>query len=390
MQLEAFDSDLFLRDFWQKKPLLIRNAWRSWTNPLEPDELAGLACEDEVESRLVMKKGDDWKVEHGPFAEDRFGRLGKQGWTLLVQAVDQYVPEVAALLEPFRFVPNWRIDDVMVSYAADGGGVGPHFDQYDVFLVQGMGKRRWRIGGHCDRNSKLLPNDELRLLADFEPSQEWILEPGDILYVPPGIAHEGVAVGADCMTYSIGFRAPSRGELIAQWSEYLVADIQDEDRYADPDLHAQDNPGEISSVAIERLHAMVTEKMLDRDSFARWFGRYSSAPKYPDQDWRPEAPVAVADMRERLAGEPHLLRNPGSRFSFIRSAPGSLLLFADGECFECAGETVAFAEQLCAQDRIAVDPGLVESGSAMALIVELFNQGSVAFDGGDQDQSELS
>ena len=379
MQLDGFDSDHFLRDFWQKKPLLIRNAWRSWSNPLEPNELAGLACEEEVESRLVVNQSGAWEVEHGPFAEERFGGLGKQGWSLLVQAVDLYVPEVAALLEPFRFVPNWRIDDVMVSYAVDGGGVGPHFDQYDVFLVQGLGRRRWRIGGHCNRNSKLQPNDELRLLADFDAVEEWILEPGDILYLPPGIAHEGVAVGADCMTYSIGFRAPSRGELIAHWSEHLGDDLEDEDRYSDPDLRTQDNPGEISPEALARLHDMVTEKMLDRDSFARWFGLHSSAPKYPHLDWRPEESVTVAHMRERLARDPTLRRNPASRFSFMRQAGGRLLLFADGECFECGEQAAQLAEQICGRDSIAVDPDLAKSGSAMALIVELFNQGSIAF-----------
>lgn len=379
MELDGFDSGLFLRDFWQKKPLLIRNPWRAWRNPLEPEALAGLACEEEVELRLVVKQGDSWELEHGPFAEARFGQLGSEGWTLLVQAVDQYVPEVAALLEPFRFVPNWRIDDVMVSYAADGGGVGPHFDQYDVFLVQGLGRRRWRIGQHCDRMSALLPHQDLRLLADFEVREEWILEPGDILYVPPGIAHEGEAVGEHCMTYSIGFRAPSRAELIAQWSEHLLDEIEEEDRYSDPELRAQDNPGEIGAGAIARLHAMVTGTMLDRDSFARWFGQYVSAPKYPDLDWRPDEPVTAAAMRERLAHDPDLRRNPASRFSFIRQPDGPLLLFVDGDCFECDRESAAFAEQLCARAGITIGPGTAKSEQAISLIVTLFNQGSIAF-----------
>jgi 50S ribosomal protein L16 3-hydroxylase len=378
MQLDRFDIGLFLRDHWQKKPLLIRNPWTSWSNPLEPDELAGLACEEEVESRLVTRMGGTWKLEHGPLPETRFGRLGKEQWTLLVQAVDQFVPAVAALIEPFRFVPNWRIDDVMVSYAADGGGVGPHFDQYDVFLVQGLGKRRWQIGGRCDRAAELLPHDDLRLLAAFEARDEWILEPGDILYVPPGVAHDGVAVGDDCMTYSIGFRAPSRGELIDHWSEHLLAEMQDDDRYADPDLQAQANPGEISAQAIARLHAMVTGTMLDRDAFARWFGQYESARKYPD--WQPEEPIRIEELRERLAGASPLRRNPASRFSFVRRQADSLLLFVDGRCFECGAEIAAFAERLCARDRIGIDPDLIRSDSAMTLIADLFNQGSVAFD----------
>lgn len=375
-----FDAAAFLREHWQKKPLLIRNPWRNWRNPIEPEELAGLACEEEVESRLITQGREGLKLEHGPFPEERFGQLGKKNWTLLVQAVDHYVPEVAALLDSFRFVPNWRIDDVMVSYAADQGGVGAHFDQYDVFLIQGLGKRRWRIGAHCDESTPLLPHGDLRLLADFEATDEWVLEPGDILYVPPGIAHEGVAVGEDCMTYSIGFRAPSRGELIDHWSEQLVADISDDDRYADPGLQAQANPGEISPEAIARLHAMVTETLGDRDAFARWFGRYSSEPKYPDADRESDAPVAIEDLRERLAGGEPLARNPASRFAFIRQSDDALLLFVDGSCFECAGDTAALAEQICASDSIPVGPDLSGSDAAMALIAALIDQGSLGFD----------
>ena len=229
MHLTNFNTATFLRNHWQKKPLLIKNPWDSWNNPLTPDELAGLACEEEVESRLIMQAddtaGDTWMVENGPISERRFSQLGDKQWTLLVQAVDHFVPEVAALIEPFRFIPDWRIDDAMVSYAADSGGVGPHFDQYDVFLIQGMGKRRWKVGAMCDESTALMPHDDLRLLADFEATDEWILEPGDILYVPPGVSHEGIAVGDDCMTYSIGFRAPSRSELIGYWSDDLLADM---------------------------------------------------------------------------------------------------------------------------------------------------------------------
>lgn len=380
MQLNDFDIGTFLRDYWQKKPLLIKNPWGVWENPLEPDELAGLACEKGVESRLITQTPDTWALEHGPCQESRFGQLGKSPWTLLVQAVDHHVPAVAALLEPFRFIPNWRIDDVMVSYAVDEGGVGPHFDQYDVFLVQGLGKRRWQVGGLCDAATPLLPHDDLRLLAKFEAVEEWVLEPGDILYVPPRVAHNGVAVGDDCMTYSIGFRAPSRSELITDWCDHLVGHLPDDDRYGDPDLQTQDNPGELSGAAIARLQAMLAGAMLDHDAFARWFGQYNSARKYPDMDWRPDEPVEPDELRAYLASGVPLCRNPASRFSFIRQNAHAVLLFVDGECFECTGETVAFAEQLCAHDRISVDPVLGKSDPAMALIAALFNQGSVAFE----------
>ncbi len=171
MHLPTSIRKQFLRDHWQKKPLLIRNPWDAWRNPVEPDELAGLACEPHVESRLVTgdaASGGALALEHGPLPQDRFDALGTSPWTLLVQAVDHHVPAVSDLLEAFRFLPNWRIDDVMVSYATDTGGVGAHYDQYDVFLVQGLGRRRWELGGLCDETTALLPHDDLRLLAEFE------------------------------------------------------------------------------------------------------------------------------------------------------------------------------------------------------------------------------
>ncbi len=380
MLLAHFDSAAFLRDHWQKTPCLIRNPWDQWHNPLEPDELAGLACEPGVESRLILRTGDSWAVEHGPIPERRFGKVGRKPATLLVQAVDTHVPDVAALIAPFRFIPNWRIDDVMVSYATDGGGVGPHFDNYDVFLVQGLGVRRWRVGPRCDAHTPLLPHDDLRLLPGFDATDEWLLEPGDILYVPPGFAHDGTAVGGDCMTYSIGFRAPARSELIEGWSDHLVDTLLDDDRYADPDLPLQANPGEITPAALDRLHAMISDALNDRAAFARWFGTFSSTPKQSDIDYRPEEPIAVEHVCALVAHAIPLIRNPASRFAFIRQGVGDALLFVDGRSFACAGATRTLAELLCAQDVLTVDPVLADAPDAMALIAALFDQGSVAFE----------
>jgi 50S ribosomal protein L16 3-hydroxylase len=383
MHFTNFDIDIFLRDYWQKKPLLIRNPWAQWVNPLEPDELAGLACEDDVEARLVSHAGGALTAEDGPIPEARFGELGRDQWTLLVQAVDHFVPDVAALIEPFRFVPNWRIDDVMVSVAADGGGVGAHFDHYDVFLIQGLGRRRWQVGGMCDENTELLPHDQLRLIANFEPLEEWVLEPGDILYVPPGIAHNGVAVGDNCMTYSIGFRAPSRAELIGDFCDDLMEEMSDDDRYGDPTLAPQDNPGEITEAAIDGLHAMLREGLSDRAAFARWFGKYNSSPKYPEIDWSPEEPATAAQLRDALATGAPVLRNPASRFSFIRQDTGGVLLFVDGESFACADKAAELAAQLCAEMSVDVAPELIQSDPAMELLAALYNQGSLAFEAED-------
>ncbi len=382
MQFDNFNITTFLRDHWQKRPLLIRNPWQSWHNPLSPDELAGLACEDHVESRLITQSSDDWNAEHGPLPEARFGELGQSPWTLLVQAVDHHVPDVAALIEPFRFIPNWRIDDVMVSYASDGGGVGPHFDHYDVFLVQGLGQRRWQIGGMCDDQTPLRSHEDLLLLAQFEAVDEWILDPGDMLYIPPGIAHNGIAVGEDCMTYSIGFRSPSRKELIGNWCDDLLPKLPDGDRYGDPDLAVQQNPGEISASAIDRLHAMVTERLTDRHAFAQWFGEYNSTPRYPETDWRPRDAIETEHLRELLTADYPLLRNPASRFSYIRESENKFLLFVDGESFSCTDEAVALAERLCAQELFVIDPEWRTSDDVVALIADLYNRGSLAFDWG--------
>ncbi len=385
MHLIDFDIAAFLRDHWQRKPLLIRSPWDHWRNPLEPGELAGLACEEGVESRLVVSRGEDWRVESGPIPEARFGELGKQAWTLLVQAVDHRVPEVAALIAPFRFIPNWRIDDVMVSYATDQGGVGPHFDQYDVFLIQGLGRRRWRVGARCGADTELRPHDDLRLLAKFEALDEWILEPGDILYVPPGFAHDGVALGDDCMTYSVGFRAPARSELIAHWCDHVLADLPEDDRYSDPGMKTQGNPGEIAPEALDRLLAMIAKAMLDRDAFARWFGQYATTPKYPEIDWAPEEPIGIDTVRALLTFGAVLYRNPASRFAFIRQDANQLLLFVDGERFSCTEETAAFAERLCAADSLEIDLKTAGSAASVALIAALVDQGSVTFEGPDED-----
>lgn len=380
MKLVHFDTELFLRDYWQKRPLLIRNPWDQWHNPLDPDELAGLACEEGVESRLIVREGERLALETGPLPEERFGELAGSTATLLVQAVDHHVPEVAALLEPFRFVPDWRIDDVMVSYAVDGGGVGAHFDQYDVFLIQGLGRRRWQVGAICDAATPLLPHEDLRLVADFQPTEEWILEPGDILYLPPRYAHDGVAVSDDCMTYSIGFRAPSLAELVEGWGEHQADSLPDDLRYTDPDLAAQDHPGEIGPAAFDRLHGLVQAALGDRAAFARWFGSHASQPKYPEIDWRPEQPLSQGEVAAELAQGSALARNPASRFAFIRQDSGALVLFVDGAAYDCAGDVATFAELVCAGLGVAVPTALAASPDVVELATTLINHGSLAFE----------
>jgi 50S ribosomal protein L16 3-hydroxylase len=222
-----------------------------------------------------------------------------------------------------------------------------------------------------------LPHDDLRLLANFEVTDEWVLEPGDILYVPPRLAHNGIAVGDDCMTYSIGFRAPSRSELIAHWCDHLLAEMVEDDRYADGHLKGRKNPGEIAADELARVHAMITDKMRDRDAFARWFGEYNSAPKY-DQEFQPDQPATIDGIMAHLSNGAALIRNPASRFSFVREGEDAVILFVDGESFDLSGEAARFAEALSASTHLTVDHML--AAHAAPLIARVIDKGSVKFD----------
>ncbi len=192
----AVSLEAFLSDYWQKKPFLFKQAFPSFTDPLSPEELAGLACEEEVESRLVRHKKGSWLLQNGPFSETEFTSLPETDWTLLVQAVDLWFTELQSLYSHFSFIPDWRFDDIMVSYATDQGGVGPHFDYYDVFIIQGMGNRRWQLGEHCNESTALQSSSELKILEHFSPHDEFLLETGDMLYIPPGHSHYGVSLGS--------------------------------------------------------------------------------------------------------------------------------------------------------------------------------------------------
>ena len=243
----------FLTEYWQKKPLLIRNALPGCVSPIAADELAGLACEEQVESRLIIcdENSEKWDLTHGPFTDETFRTLPEKHWTLLVQAVDFWVPEAAKFLDQFNFIPSWRIDDLMISLAGDGGGVGPHFDNYDVFLVQVSGRRQWEVGGLFDEQSPRRPDTPVMILTDWKPEESWILEPGDLLYVPPRVGHSGIAVGKDCMTCSVGFRAPSHGDMLKEFSHFIASDLSEEIRYADPDLVPQGPSGAYYSRGFE-------------------------------------------------------------------------------------------------------------------------------------------
>lgn len=321
----------FLREHWQKKPLLVRQAFEAFRDPVTAEYLAGLACEGPTESRLVLTEdqGTPYAVRYGPFSEADFRNLPEREWTLLVRHVDKLLPEVGALLGPFDFVPRWRIDDVMVSYAASGGSVGPHIDQYDVFLLQGRGRRRWQISTDAGMPLERREDTELDVLAEFEPTDEWELEPGDMLYLPPGVAHHGIAV-EECLTYSIGFRAPSREELLAGWFEFLMARLEPGKRYADSDLRPPEHPGKIEKDAIERARILLDEALrFDQEDFRQWFGSFMTA----DESLPPVEPdtgkLGLERLKRQLDAGRRLVRNPLSRVAYAEQGDKAWL-FVNG------------------------------------------------------------
>lgn len=368
----------FLRDYWQKKPLLVRQAFPDFESPLDPDELAGLALEEEVESRLVLEHGErPWELRRGPFAEDSFADLPARDWTLLVQAVDQFVPEVAELLEHFRFLPSWRIDDVMVSFAAPGGSVGPHFDNYDVFLLQGHGKRNWKIGQMCDSDSPLIEHADLRILADFEQSNEWTLEPGDMLYLPPRLAHYGVAED-DCLTYSVGFRAPSAAEVLTHFTDFLSQFLPEEERYSDADAQPACDPHQIQHDALDRLKALLAEHMGDERLLLTWFGQFMTEPRYPELVSGEE--LSEDDLIDSLEQGAILIRNPSARLAWSE-VDDNLLLFASGQSRLLSGHLRELLKLVCAADALHIENLVqwLEDEEGLTLLCQLVKQGSLGF-----------
>lgn len=266
----------FIAEYWQKKPLLIRQAIPGFTGLLSANELAGLACDDDVQSRIVQFKSKKWHLSQGPFDEDTFARLPEKDWTLLVQSVNHHLEEASTLLQRFNFIPHARLDDLMVSYAPDGGGVGPHFDSYDVFLLQGLGQRLWRISEQTDLT--LVEGAPLKILKQFATEQEFLLNPGDMLYLPPKVAHWGIAVG-ECMTYSIGFRAPAMQELAAQFMLYMQEHMHIAGMVADPDLKLQKHPAKLHANMVGQVAKAFKQIKWGSNDIAKFLGCYLSEPK---------------------------------------------------------------------------------------------------------------
>ena len=377
--LGDLSPEAFLREYWQKKPVVIREALPAFISPLAPEELAGLALEAGVESRIILEEGGayPWELRHGPFSEEEFRTLPATDWTLLVQGVDQLVPEVERLLDHFRFLPRWRLDDVMVSYAPEGGNVGVHIDHYDVFLVQGKGRRRWQFGHTPVENETIVPDRDVRMLANFEPDEEAVLEPGDLLYLPPRVAHHGVSESEDCMTFSVGLRAPSYGEILSGYARACAERFSEADRFADPDRLLLDHFGEITPEDRRTVSRVIREAAEDEEAIDRWFGSYVTRPAAGEPLLSPETPPSEETLVEAIQGGEGLRPTPGARLAFYENEDGSAFLFAGGQPYELPTEQ-AFAAPLLANRRRlpaeALRPHL-DSEGIPALLVRLVADG---------------
>lgn len=342
--LGGLSPSRFLRDVWHKRPLLIRNALPGFAGLLSPDDMQKLACREDVESRLIQGSGTRWQLDHGPLRKSDFRRLPKTGWTLLVQSLNHVLPAADELLARFNFIPHARLDDLMVSYAVPGGSVGPHFDSYDVFLLQGQGHRRWQISTQTDL--ALLDDAPMKILRRFEAEDEWLLGPGDMLYLPPHVAHYGVAEDA-CMTYSIGFRAPTAEELAHGFLMHLQDTMALEGRYADPDLRLQTHPGEISRAMLSQIENMIARIKWTRRDIAEFAGRYLSDPKPNVFFDPPDTPLGRA-VFSKHAEKYGVALNPKSRLLFAGGG-----FFINGEAFTPAADETAALQQLADRRHLA-------------------------------------
>ena len=343
-------AKLFLQKYWQKQPLLMRKAAKLHPIPSK-ERLFSLSTEDEVESRIVLENGFEgpWEAHHGPFDPDAIVQLPGSGWTLLIQDADKHLPSIAPLLDDFSFIPSWRIDDIMISYAADRGSVGPHTDEYDVFLLQASGKRRWKIHQKPVRNDDLFPDLDLKILRRFEAEEEWLLEPGDVLYLPPGVAHWGIAEG-ECTTWSVGFRAPSVDELMFSWLEERTYN-HPSGHYRDHGNLIQEHHGEISRGSLNNINSLLTHAMaIDDEELSIWFGKYLTEPKENLMVPRRENRMNPEEVTGRLA-ENALIKHPWSKLLFIRS-DDKINLFAGGKAYGFPHSSLALVDKLCGQSRL--------------------------------------
>lgn len=342
----------FLAEYWQKKPLLIKQAFKNFEDTIPADELAGLAMEAEIESRIVSvdNKGN-WQVDHGPFED--FSQYGEENWTLLVQAVNNWSRPTNSLLQPFAFIPRWRIDDVMVSFSTPNGGVGAHLDQYDVFIIQGSGKRRWQVGAPDKALSTLLPHPDLKQVSAFEPLIDEITEAGDLLYIPPNHPHNGVSI-ENSVNFSIGFQAPSSQELWSSFADKLIDNNLGELRFSDTARKVTDSSTLISKADQQQLKAFMLEQLEDTALFEQFIGQYLTQSHHALELLMPVNEID-ADKLADILSEPEILFMPVSGLKAAITSEAEITLFLNGDSFPIDKQSLPLAELLAEQSPLTTN-----------------------------------
>ncbi|ENW03733.1 cupin domain-containing protein [Acinetobacter beijerinckii] len=376
--LGGITAEEFLNEYWQKKPLLVRNALPEIIGLLEPEDVQELALEEDVTARLIRQKNknpNEWHVKSSPLTKGDFQKLPNL-WTILVQAVDHYSFDIAELWKKFPFIPQWRRDDIMVSYAPKGGSVGKHFDFYDVFLVQGHGHRRWQLGQMCNESTEFLPDQPLKLLAEIDVHFDEVLAPGDLLYVPPGLAHYGVAED-DCLTFSFGFRMPNLSEMIDQVSDKFAENDSLKNPLLDIARHQTENLGEINSTEFSYLKTELLNYLSKAPEFDAAIMSYMSESNYPNSIPEPEE-IEANDLLEVVGTGYQLILEPASRLLY-RNQNEVLDFWANGENIGISesfastlkqiadGKVLMFDENLN-QDEILEDIALLLNNAILMLL----------------------
>ncbi|WP_022943103.1 cupin domain-containing protein [Psychromonas hadalis] len=362
----------FLDTYWQKKPTVIKQGFIDFIDPILPDEIAGLAMEEEIESRLVYRdEKQQWQAECGPF--ESFEKLESDGATLLIQAVDHWHEDAQQLVRPFRFLPNWRIDDLMISYSTPKGGVGPHIDNYDVFIIQGMGKRHWRVGEKHPIKKEFAAHGALKHCEPFDAIIDVELEPGDILYIPVGFPHEGYAVEPS-MNYSVGFRAPDQNDLISSFADHLIDNNEKPLRYNDINMQMREKTGQIETQELNELHRVMLANCATPEQLIPWFGKMVSEAKHDLDIATPEVKHSEQDILATFEEGAQFTRLGGLRAVYFELSPE--LLFINAEQFSCEGFT-ELGHHLCDQDKVGseVSELLQQDKQALTLFTQLVNLG---------------
>ncbi|MCK6262833.1 cupin domain-containing protein [Vibrio sp. ZSDE26] len=370
----SFSLESFLAEFWHKKPTIIKGGFTDFVDPITPEEVAGLTMEEEIDSRFVSNLNDNWTAEHGPFEESKFSELPTSNWQLIVQAANHWHDGVAQLTKAFEALPQWLFDDLMICYSEKGGGVGPHIDQYDVFIIQGSGKRQWRVGDKDVGQYKETHRTEaLRQIEGFDSIIDQVLEPGDILYIPPGFPHEGVTLEPS-MSYSMGYRSPKEQELISNFADYILSHDMGDVHQHNPLMETQAHHGEVKSSDLTQLTEMMTKAFQDQESIKDFMGTMLSQSRHQLAFYPPEEAWSAEEVAQYFETDAVFLKVSGLRALYNESDP--CVAYIDGNMYKVDKEQQPLLQWLCNNNSIhqSVLNRPFESAE-IALLTELVNKG---------------